>query len=80
MGCGLCKKAQNFASTMTEVAIHAAKTGKIISKESYEERMKICKGCEFFDDKLVMCKACGCFLNLKSWLIAARCAQNKWPS
>ena len=80
MACTTCQKARNLAGTMVDVIKHAATTGKVISKERYEERMKICRGCEFFDDKITLCRACGCYLNLKAWLVAAKCAQMKWPS
>ncbi len=44
--------------------------------ELAEERMAICKTCEFFTGK--RCTKCGCFMALKTTLRQATCPVHKW--
>ena len=47
-------------------------------KDLYDERMAICKLCEHFNSKAQKCKKCGCFMRLKTTLLAAKCPVGKW--
>lgn len=42
-----------------------------------EERLNICKACEFFT-LLQQCKKCGCFMPAKTLLARAKCPIDKW--
>jgi hypothetical protein len=46
--------------------------------ELKEERLNICRGCEFFNSRLEKCKKCGCFMKLKVSLKNAKCPIGKW--
>jgi len=48
------------------------------TKDQTEERMDVCRTCEFFNAKLVKCTKCGCFMSLKTTLKEARCPVGKW--
>jgi hypothetical protein len=50
-------------------------------KEKYEQsdnRMKICRACEEFEDFSGRCKQCGCFMRFKTMLKEAKCPLDKW--
>lgn len=51
---------------------------KLISKEKYKERMKVCLTCSSFDPNFNRCKECGCFLLLKAALTITECPLKKW--
>lgn len=46
------------------------------SKKEYEERLNICKKCDFLQDG--MCRACGCFVELRAAIKNNSCSYNKW--
>jgi hypothetical protein len=46
--------------------------------EVKEQRLAICKGCEFFVEKTAKCESCGCFMNYKALLPNAKCPLGKW--
>ena len=48
------------------------------TKLNHSERMKICRGCEFFRDSIAQCKKCGCFMPVKTRLEIAKCPVGKW--
>ena len=43
-----------------------------------EERMAICKTCDFFINKTTTCKKCGCFMILKTKILSSQCPIGKW--
>jgi hypothetical protein len=45
-------------------------------KEMIDERMAICKTCQWFNGK--RCLQCGCFMALKTTLLEAHCPIEKW--
>ena len=45
---------------------------------SVEERLKTCRGCEFFIKKSGRCAKCGCFMKFKTKLRAGKCPIGKW--
>jgi hypothetical protein len=49
-----------------------------IDKESAAARMAICQTCPELISMTNQCKKCGCFMNMKTKLIAATCPLNKW--
>lgn len=46
------------------------------SKEIYEERLKICKQCDYLAEG--MCRACGCFVELRAAINTNVCSYSKW--
>lgn len=51
---------------------------KKINEEESNERLDICKLCPEFIAITSQCKKCGCFMNLKTKLEAAKCPIGKW--
>jgi hypothetical protein len=43
-----------------------------------EERMEICRACEWFRPSISQCKKCRCIMPLKVKLKAAKCPIRKW--
>lgn len=81
MGCKSCaSKLKGLAITVGDVVVTAAKTGTIMNPLLGEQRMKVCRSCEEFKADPPQCRACGCFLSIKTPLIAAKCPREKWTS
>ena len=49
-----------------------------VRKETYKERITICKGCEHYFKLTGNCKLCGCFMKVKHKLAMAECPIGKW--
>ena len=49
-----------------------------VSEKVQEERMEICKSCEFFDPKETRCVKCGCWLEQKTKFALDACPIQKW--
>ena len=47
-------------------------------QELIEQRLAICKVCPAFRPKSQTCNKCGCFMQLKTTLIQAKCPIGKW--
>lgn len=52
---------------------------KLTSDEVYQQRIKICEGCEFLNKDLYRCGKCGCFVQIKAKIFASKCPIKKWP-
>lgn len=56
----------------------------ISSKELKEQRLEVCKTCEWLEEKKVFkvdvlkCKKCGCNLNAKAMMVRMKCPLGKW--
>ena len=70
----LGQQARNLAQTAGQVA----RNPKPASNDLYEQRMKICRACAFFDAEQVRCRKCGCKLKGKARFEAAKCPVQKW--
>ena len=46
------------------------------SEELYEQRLSICKQCDYLQEG--MCRACGCFVELRAAIGTNVCSYNKW--
>lgn len=46
------------------------------SDELYENRLQICKSCDYLEEG--MCKACGCYVELRAVMKNNICSYNKW--
>lgn len=56
--------------------------GKKVTKEQYEERLKICEECRYRDSETNKCTVCGCKISgifNKSMLPKERCPIGRWP-
>lgn len=42
------------------------------------ERLKICRGCGFYNPTFIQCKSCGCFLIVKAQFKSQDCPEGKW--
>jgi predicted Zn-ribbon and HTH transcriptional regulator len=47
-------------------------------KDVYDARMEICLSCPELIKLTSQCKKCGCFMNLKTKIEAAKCPIGKW--
>lgn len=64
---------------MVNLAQSTIKSKKPIqTDEIYNERMDICKECEFLEKNYKRCMKCGCFMSVKAKLTEAKCPVNKW--
>ena len=44
--------------------------------ELYEERLAVCKECDYLQEG--MCRACGCFVELRAAITSNHCSYEKW--
>jgi rRNA maturation endonuclease Nob1 len=51
---------------------------KPTTQEIFEKRYNICLGCPELFQPTKQCKKCGCFMNAKAKLEAAKCPIGKW--
>lgn len=51
-----------------------------VSDEIYNERLDICKKCDWYDPEQNRCKECGCFLGEKARWSLDSCPVGKWSS
>jgi hypothetical protein len=49
-----------------------------VSDDVKEERLKICRTCDYFAARQRRCKHCGCWLEHKAKFIASTCPIDKW--
>lgn len=69
----LLEKTSSFISSVKEFVEDGMKT---VSKEEFDERMKICDGCDQRSGN--SCKICGCGLVAKLSLRISECPLKKW--
>lgn len=50
----------------------------LVTEEIREQRMDICRSCEFYDPKQIRCRHCGCFLESKVRFAIDSCPLQKW--
>jgi hypothetical protein len=49
-----------------------------VSDEVYEERLNVCRTCEWYDESQNRCRHCGCFLREKARYSIDSCPIKKW--
>lgn len=64
-----------YFSNMYEYIAHLDEDIKAPS-EMYEERLAICKSCDYLEEG--MCRACGCFVELRAAVKKNVCSYSKW--
>jgi hypothetical protein len=72
------RQALNLAKALLEFAADGCKT---VTREQYEERLRICDGCELLLRDQWRCThaSCGCFLRTKANGRVWKCPLNRWP-
>ena len=51
-----------------------------VSDSIYNERLEICKSCDWYDPEQIRCKECGCWLEQKARWSLDSCPIGKWSS
>ena len=69
------KQGWNLAQSLTDFVSDGF---RLVSKEQYEERLKVCDTCD--SRKGNRCLECGCQLAIKARGRAFRCPLDKWPA
>jgi uncharacterized paraquat-inducible protein A len=71
--------ASNLAqSVVRNVQSLAAGNALRLDENAANQRLNICKGCEFFNQAQERCTKCGCFMAVKTYLKAEKCPVGKW--
>lgn len=65
----------NFSNSLYN---HVQSGFKQVDEETKNNRLKICKDCEFYEDSLIRCNKCGCFLLIKAAWASEDCPLQKW--
>ena len=69
----------NFVKTAVDVVKTAVQTGQVTAGETlFNERMAVCNVCDKFDKDQTRCTKCGCHMNAKANLLAAKCPLGLW--
>jgi|TARA_B100001939_G_C16442080_1_gene405268 hypothetical protein len=78
----LAKQGENLGKFVWELFQHTAKNpdSLLVSDEIYEERLNICKSCEWYDPEPIRCKKCGCWLQNKARMGLDSCPIGKWSA
>ena len=75
----LKEQAKNLAKMAKVLADDTIKGKRLLtSKKEQEERLSICKACNYYDDQQVRCTQCGCFLEAKVKVAGQYCPVHKW--
>lgn len=69
-----------FKNRLSEVAEENYEKFKhfMVPEEVQEERVSICKTCEYYFEPTQQCKKCGCFVKLKARIAPFACPVKKW--
>jgi hypothetical protein len=71
--------AKNLAGSARDIAVGALKgEGIKVDDTTYEYRMSICGGCEFFISETERCSVCGCYMKAKNMFKKTYCPEGKW--
>jgi hypothetical protein len=79
----LVQQAKNLAKFTVDVVkdqVIGSETNSVLyaSDTVYEQRLEVCKGCEYYDVEQNRCKHCGCWLKYKAKFSAGQCPIGKW--
>ena len=70
----LIQQAKNLAQFTSDVVNDPNKVDDAV----YEQRLDVCKSCNFYDVEQNRCMQCGCWLNYKARYSAGQCPIGKW--
>ena len=51
-----------------------------VSKDLYNARLEVCRGCEYLFKPTMTCKKCKCFMRIKASISIMSCPDNKWKA
>lgn len=71
----IAQKAVNYISAEIKHTFHGRAE---VSEGIYNDRMSICRNCEFFKSDDVSCLKCGCYLETKCKWVEQECPEQKW--
>jgi len=75
----MLEKIKYSSTTVADVISTAVIQNRLLLEEpEFASRIKTCKNCEFFIPETSRCSKCGCFMQIKAKLIAAKCPLDKW--
>jgi len=77
-GKNLAKFSYKLFKHMKEVSMGENKTALLVSDETYNDRIEICKTCHKYDKIQHRCMECGCFLSGKARFVLEECPLKKW--
>ena len=72
-----CCSVNLFKSAM-ETTLRLAEDSSKATAEQKEERLAICRECEFLNAEKMVCMKCGCWLELKTQFANMSCPIGKW--
>ena len=49
-----------------------------VEKEIFQERINICRSCNYYFKPTGNCKRCGCFMRIKASISVMECPEKKW--
>jgi len=70
----LIQQAKNLAQFTSDVVNDPNKVDDAV----YEQRLDVCKSCNFYDVEQNRCMQCGCWLKYKARYSAGQCPIGKW--
>lgn len=74
---GIHSMAKDLSVTVMRALREAVKTGKVLAPEhDVRKRLETCNLCEYKTG--VRCSKCGCYISLKTAVLAAKCPIQKW--
>lgn len=77
----LPEQGKNLAKFTFEVVKQAFSSNALfVSPEIKQQRLDICKQCEYYDAAQIRCKHCGCFLEHKTNFALDSCPLDKWST
>lgn len=53
---------------------------RIVSAKTREARLETCRGCSQYNPGEKKCAACGCFVQVKTWMPSERCPLGYWEA
>ncbi len=80
----LINQAKNLTGLVIDVASDIVQgNNPLVPKEIEQQRLDICKGCEYFiksqgSSQRDRCSKCGCFVTQKTMFAKAECPVQKW--
>ena len=63
---------------LAQFAFNVLHNPLLVSEEKKEERLNVCKKCEYYSMRQNRCKQCGCYLTHKVKFEVSACPVGKW--
>ena len=74
------KNLAKFAWDVLKESLSNDSTSLLVSDQIYNERLEICKSCDWYDPNEIRCKNCGCWLENKARWSLDSCPIGKWSA